>query len=122
MIPLDYWSFANWLCTNCTTTAGFRSSASRAYYAAFHTGLTLLEAMNIRASIAHRVIKAVWKIPYTLFEVSQEPIRQCQGCHGFFFSLCSCLQGSQPPTNGRPVSVRANVAARLAIGKGLRPA
>lgn len=45
MAPDDFYWFADWLLTNCTTPAGYRTVISRAYYAAFLKGRAfLLEA------------------------------------------------------------------------------
>jgi len=47
MTPYEYYSLAQWLCTNRPTADGYRSAVSRAYYSALHHGLVLLAEMGI---------------------------------------------------------------------------
>lgn len=47
MTPFDLYTLADWLIKNKPCPEGFRTSASRAYYGAFHTALRFLEEMGI---------------------------------------------------------------------------
>ena len=47
MLPQDFLNLAEWLLVNKKDPSGFRSSASRAYYAAFQTALSMLAEMGI---------------------------------------------------------------------------